>query len=74
MMYRYAKQKGWDVSVKGNINGFPDAGNVTTFAREAMSWAVGMGLISGDQGKLNPQGESSRAVTATIIQRFQGKY
>lgn len=35
-----------------------------------MSWAVAKGLITGDNGNLNPQGTANRAVTATIMNRF----
>ena len=35
-----------------------------------MKWAIGIGLITGDQGYLNPQGEVNRAVCATMISRF----
>lgn len=70
MMYRYAKYKGYDLSAKGNLSQYPDGKKVNDFAKQAMEWAVGSGLISGDQGKLNPQGESNRAVCATVIQRF----
>lgn len=72
ILYRYKESKGEDVSARADLNRFPDAGNVSSFAKDAISWAVAERLISGDQGKLNPQGESSRAVTATIIQRYQG--
>ena len=70
MMYRYAKYKGYDVDKKTDLTAFPDAGNVTEFAETAMSWAVAKGLITGDNGNLNPQGTANRAVTATIMNRF----
>lgn len=72
ILYRYKESKGEDVSARADLNKFPDAENVSSFAKDAISWAVAERLISGDQGKLNPQGESSRAVTATIIQRYRG--
>ncbi|MCI8584131.1 MAG: S-layer homology domain-containing protein [Dorea sp.] len=74
MLYRYMvncwlegnkpETVGTDLSV------FPDSGNVSEFSREAMSWAVEIGLIKGDNGRINPQGNASRAVCATIIARF----
>lgn len=70
IMYRYATKTGVNVFERGDLSRFSDAGNVSSFARESMSWAVGAGIISGDQGKLNPQGTSSRAVAAAVIQRF----
>jgi hypothetical protein len=49
---------------------FPDSDDVSAFAKDAMSWAVAEGLIKGDNGKLNPQGNVSRAQCAMVIQRF----
>lgn len=74
MMYRYAKFCGLDTSDSGNLNSFPDTGKVSAFSKEAMVWAVGAGLIQGDQGKINPQGNASRAHCATIMTRFMQKY
>ena len=76
MMYRYAQDKGYDVSQKADYSKYPDAGYVNTFAKEAMSWAVGTGIITGtDEGtRLNPQGKANRAECATIIMRFCEKY
>lgn len=74
MLYRYAKSEGYDTSMKADLSRFPDAKNVSSFAREAMQWAVAVGMISGDQGKLNPQGNSARAVAATIMMRFENAY
>lgn len=70
MMYRYAEYKRYDTNGKGTIRSFPDYNAVSSFSKEPVKWAVGMGIISGDQGKLNPQGSVNRAVCATIIQRF----
>mgnify|MGYP000872143555 CR=1 FL=1 len=70
MMYRYAKQQGYNTVKKASFSGYPDNKRVSSFAKESMEWAVGNGLIKGDQGKLNPQGTASRAVIATIVMRF----
>lgn len=70
IMYRYCKYKNYDADAKASLRRFPDQDKVSGFAREAMEWAVAEGIISGDQGRLNPQGIAKRAVTATIIMRF----
>lgn len=70
MLYRYAEKFGIDTSAKGNIYEYPDGNSVTDFARDAVSWAVGSGIIKGDKGNINPQGDVSRAVCATMIARF----
>lgn len=74
LMYRYAKYCGLNTKDSADLNSFPDAGKVSGFSKEAMRWSVGAGLIQGDQGTLNPQGNASRAHCATIITRFLQKY
>ena len=76
MMYRYADYKGYDTSVKTDFSKFKDASSVNDFAKEAMKWAVGNGIISGkDNGTvLDPQGNATRAECATIIMRFMEKF
>lgn len=75
MMYRYAKYLGLDVSEKGDLSKFPDAGKISDYAKEALEWAVGSGLITGEGGKyINPQGYTQRAQCAAIIMRFMEKY
>lgn len=70
ILFRYAQKKGLDTSKRGDLNGFPDAGNVSSYASEAISWAVGEGIINGSDGKLLPQGNATRAQVATILMRF----
>ena len=43
---------------------------VSEFADEAVMWAVKNKIITGDKGKINPQGRSSRAQCAAVIKRF----
>lgn len=74
MMFRYANAKGLDTSQRTDLSSYPDAGSVSPFAKDAISWCVANGIISGDNGKLNPQGETARAVCATIISRFYEAY
>lgn len=76
MMYRYAGYKGYDISARADFSGYKDASRVSGFAREAMQWAVGTGIISGkyDQTMLDPGGHASRAECATIMMRFMELY
>ena len=71
MLYRYAVSKGM---VKGpataDLSVFADANSVSSYAVEAMQWAVSTGLINGMDGKLNPQGSATRAQVATMLMRF----
>ena len=76
MMYRYANYMEYDTSGKTDLDQFADVANVSEFAKEAMKWAVGTGIIKGkgDGIKIDPQGNASRAECATIIMRFAEKY
>ena len=50
---------------------FVDADQVQAYAKEAMAWAVTVGLFSGDdKGALDPRGDATRAEVAIIIMRF----
>lgn len=74
MLYRFAKIKGLDTEIKGNIELFADKQNVSSWAYEAMTWAVDNGLISGKENNiLDPSGNATRAEVATILQRFNEK-
>lgn len=70
MLYRYAKMKGYDVSASASLSGYTDASGVSGWAKEAMQWAVGSGLIQGSGNALTPQANASRAQIATILMRF----
>lgn len=75
IIYRYAQSKGIDTTAGGSLERFPDAGSVSDWAREAMSWAVGNGIISGVGGvTLDPSGNATRAQVATILMRFSEKF
>ena len=74
MMYRYENYCDYDTSSQASLIGYQDYNSVSDYAVDAMSWAVGTGIITGDQGRLNPQGKVNRAVCATIIKRFRQKY
>ena len=73
VLYRYAQYKGADVSASGDISGFADSANVSSWAADAVKWAVGTGLVNGVEGNaLAPQGTSTRAQAATVLMRFVG--
>ncbi|MGM9553330.1 MAG: S-layer homology domain-containing protein, partial [Faecousia sp.] len=50
--------------------GFPDSGKVSSWAKDAIQWAVAEQIINGSDGKLLPQGNATRAQVATILMRF----
>ena len=70
LLFRYAQKKGIDTSKRGNLNSFPDSDKVSSWAKEAMRWAVAEGIINGSDGKLLPQGNATRAQVATLLMRF----
>ena len=71
ILYRYAQYKGMDVSAKGDLSGFTDAGKASAYAREPLGWAVGQGILNGKGGGiLDPRGQATRAETAAMLQRF----
>ena len=59
------------MTAKGELDKFRDAGKVSDYARTAMQWAVGSGLIQGKpDGVLDPQGTATRAQVAVIMQNL----
>ncbi|MGN0962807.1 MAG: leucine-rich repeat protein [Clostridia bacterium] len=70
ILFRYSQKKGMNTDKRGSFNAFPDAGQVSAYAAEAMSWTVGEGIINGSDGLLLPQGNATRAQVATILTRY----
>ena len=74
ILYNYAHSKGYDVSARADLTAFPDAGSVSGWAEEALSWANAAGLINGTvrdgQTILEPQGSASRAQVAMILMNY----
>ena len=69
ILMNYAAYKGEDVSNRADLTSYTD--QPSTWAEEAMSWAVAEGLISGvTADTLQPQGAATRAQVAAILQRF----
>jgi hypothetical protein len=67
MLYRYAGSP----HVDSVVAGYSDAGNVSSYAADAMAWAVGSGIITGNtKGELNPDNNSTRSQVATMLMRF----
>ena len=71
ILYRYAQYKGYDTSAKGSLENFSDAAAASDWANEALTWAVGEGILSGKgNGVLNPVGTAARAEVAAMLMRF----
>ncbi len=72
MLYRYAVV----LNLVGNVNhtvldSFSDRGTISSWAKEALSWAVQNGLMQGrGSGVLAPQANITRAEAAAILERY----
>lgn len=74
ILYRFEKFSGGSLYAMGDYSKFKDGKQVSEYASEAMKWAIGNGLIKGnDDGRLAPQDNVTRAVCATIIARYWEK-
>ena len=72
ILMNYANYKGQDTSARAALDNYTD--QPSTWAQEAMQWAVAEGLISGvTNDQLQPQGNATRAQVAAILQRFLDK-
>lgn len=69
MLCNYARLLGKNIGT-AELTQFADREAVSTWAADALQWAVSAGIINGMDGKLNPQGAASRAQIATMLMRF----
>lgn len=78
MLWRYAQEQGYDVSIGENTNilSYTDVADLSEYAISAMQWAVGAGIINGtgDGSTLSPQGQATRAQAAVMLMRFCEEY
>ena len=66
MLYRYAGSP----AASGSLDNFSDASTVSSYAVNAMQWAVANSIVNGSNGKLNPKNSATRAEVAAILMRF----
>ena len=67
VLYRMAGEP----ETAGDISSYTDAGEVHSWAADAMAWAVENKLVTGyEDGTLRPRLDASRAVVCTILMRF----
>ena len=71
IFYNYTASKGISVTTTGDLSAFHDAQYTSDWAKEAISWAVGVGLLSGKgNGILDPTGTATRAEVAQILMNY----
>lgn len=74
MLYRFAKAQGMDTAQGGMaIREFDDFDAVPAYALEAMDWAVNAGVLKGDNNRLLPQDNCTRAQIMTMLYRALGE-
>ena len=72
ILYRYAENKGYNVSKSASLDSFTDGSAVSAYAKPAMQWAVGMNFLSGNT--LTPGAPASRAQIAQVLMLFCKAY
>lgn len=71
MLFNYANKSGIDTSARADVSGMENADAVSSWATEAVQWAVAEGILKGvDNTDLAPQGLATRAQAAAFMQRY----
>ena len=71
ILWRYTAAQGGDTTASAELSAFADANTVSSYARSAMAWAVGAGLVNGTSAtQLSPRSGASRAQVAAILMRY----
>ena len=75
VLMRWAAMRGEDTSARADLSAYPDAGDVSPWARDCMGWAVAAGVVSGVDGpggtkSLDPSGTATRAQAAALMMRL----
>ena len=73
-LYRYAEKMGYDTEARADISQYPDAEEVSEYARDAFAWAGAVNLMKGikegDRAYLRPKGTATRAQAAAFFHRL----
>ena len=67
ILFRYTKS---EPVTQDKLSAFPDADKASSYAVDALNWAVAEGLINGSDGALLPTDTATRAQVAAILMRF----
>ncbi|MBR6291080.1 MAG: S-layer homology domain-containing protein [Clostridia bacterium] len=77
IIYRSVEAGFKDVSGRADLSVFPDNGKTHSYAKDALSWAVFEGIITGvkagSENLLDPRGKATREQFATIMMRVDEK-
>ena len=71
ILYRYAAFKGMDTSARADLSAFGDTDSVSAWAKDAVQWAVAVGILEGDDEKnIKAKDYAERCEVAAMIRRF----
>lgn len=71
ILYNYTNYKGGNTDIVGDLTAFQDADDISNWSENAISWAIGSGLLSGKgNGILDPKGNATRAEVAQILMNY----
>ena len=70
MIARALKATGLNVTGSDDLSGYVDANEVSSWALSSVRTLVASGIISGDNGKLNPTGTCTRSEAAAVFSRL----
>ncbi|ACL76967.1 S8 family peptidase [Ruminiclostridium cellulolyticum] len=71
MLYGYASVFDYDIGKRADLSKFTDSDSISSYAKDALSWANASGLISGTGTQtLSPQGSATRAQVAVTVIKF----
>ncbi len=67
MLWRYAGSP----TYTADLSGYVDTADISSWAEQAMCWAVATGVIEGDENAaLTPKADTTRAQAAAMLMRF----
>lgn len=71
LMKKVAENMGKDTSARADLGKYTDAGRVSGWAEDAVSWAAASGIMTGTSTTtLSPRSNATRAQVAQIMMRF----
>ena len=62
--------EGEPAAAAASLAGFSDASSVLAYALDAVRWAVGVSLMNGKNGQIDPAGFTTRAESAALLHRY----
>ena len=71
VLYRYSNKRQLDTSARDNLHQYQDASAVSSYAQDAMQWAVASNIISGKTAtQLAPRDSATRAECAQMLKNY----